>query len=191
MTEFTRLRLAAGAALLAAGVTACAKPMPLQPPQPPAPAVVPTPPPAPPAAARTPDVPAEPRALTEDEIFSRKSIAELNAEKPLADVAFDYDRVEIRDDQRAVLQRNVDFLKRWTAVRVMVEGHADERGTREYNLALSERRAVAVRSYMASLGIAEERLAVTGKGEEVPLCQEVNDVCFAQNRRGQFVITAK
>ncbi len=67
---------------------------------------------------------------------------------PLADVSFDYDMSIVRDDQRAILQKNADYLRRWTSVRVTIEGHADARGTNEYNLALGERRGNAVRDYL-------------------------------------------
>ncbi len=174
-------------------VTACAKKIPPPPPPPPAPPAVPAappppPPPPPPAAA---PAPAPPRALTEEEIFSRKSLDELNAERPLLDVSFDYDMSLIRDDQRAILQKNADFMRRWTAVRVTVEGHADSRGTGEYNLALGERRGNAVKDYLTGLGIAAERMVVISKGEESPLCTEETEGCFARNRRGHFIISAK
>jgi peptidoglycan-associated lipoprotein len=124
-------------------------------------------------------------------VFSRKSVEELNAEMPLADVSFDYDQSQIREDQRAVLQKNADYLRRWTSVRVTVEGHADSRGTNEYNLALGERRGNAVKDYMTGLGIAADRLVVISKGEEGPLCKEEVESCWSQNRRGHFIITAK
>ena len=82
------------------------------------------------------------------------TLAELNAEMPLGDVFFDYDMSTIRDDARPILQKNADYLRRWTTTRVSVEGHADSRGTAEYNLALGERRASAIRDYLVSLGIA-------------------------------------
>jgi peptidoglycan-associated lipoprotein len=110
---------------------------------------------------------------------------------PLVDVSFDYDMSLIRDDQRAQLQKNADYLRRWTSVRVTIEGHADSRGTNEYNLALGERRGNAVKDYLVGLGIAAERLAVISKGEESPLCTEETEGCFARNRRGHFIITAK
>jgi len=132
-----------------------------------------------------------PRALTEDEIFARKTVEQLNAEMPLADVMFNYDQSGIRDDQRATLQRNAEFLRRWTSVRVSVEGHADARGTNEYNLALGERRANAVKEYLVGLGIGTDRLVVVSKGEETPLCSEETDACFERNRRGHFLITGK
>ena len=109
----------------------------------------------------------------------------------MSDVSFDYDMSMIRDDQRAVLQKNADYMRRWTSVRVTIEGHADARGTNEYNLALGERRGNALRDYLTSIGIAAERMSVISKGEEEPLCREETEACFARNRRGHFIITAK
>jgi peptidoglycan-associated lipoprotein len=115
----------------------------------------------------------------------------LNAEMPLGGVQFNYDQFNIRDDQRAVLQKNADYLRRWASVRATIEGHADERGTSEYNLALGERRANAVREYLTGLGLAADRFVVVSKGREEPVCKEDSEPCHARNRRGQFVITAK
>ena len=143
---------------------------------------VPPPPPPPPA---------PPRAPTEEELFLKKSLADLNAEMPLADVTFDYDQFSIRDDQRGVLQKNADYMRRWTTVRASVEGHADMRGTNEYNLALGQRRAAAIRDYLVGVGVAADRMVVVSKGEEEPLCREDTDACHARNRRVHFVITAK
>jgi peptidoglycan-associated lipoprotein len=106
-------------------------------------------------------------------------------------VIFDYDQFSIRDDQRAALQANGDYLRRWTTVRVTIEGHADARGTNEYNLALGQRRANAIRDYLAGVGIAADRMVVVSKGEEEPMCREDTDACHARNRRGHFVATAK
>ena len=108
-------------------VTACAKKLPPPPPPPPpAPPAAPAPPPPPPPPAPAPaPAPAPPRPLSEEEVFSRKTVNELNAEMPLGDVSFDYDMALVRDDQRAILQKNADYLRRWTSVRVTVEGHAD------------------------------------------------------------------
>ena len=182
------------ALVMVVGLTACAKKVPPPPPPPPAPPVVaaapPAPPPAPPPAAPAP-APAPPRPLTEDEIFARKTVEQLNAEMPLADVMFNYDQSGIRDDQRATLQRNADYLRRWPSVRLSVEGHADARGTNEYNLALGERRANAVKEYLVGLGIATDRLVVVSKGEEAPLCTEQTEACYDRNRRGHFLITGK
>jgi peptidoglycan-associated lipoprotein len=164
-------------------------------PQPPAPAPAPpapaptrpaTPPPPPPAPA-----PAQPAAPTEDEIFQKKTLEQLNAEKPLADVLFAYDSTDLSDEARGLLQKNVEWMKRWTTTKAMVEGHADSRGTNEYNLALGERRADAIRDYLVSLGLSTDRLTIVSKGEEQPLCSEETAACWQQNRRGHFIITAK
>ena len=97
----------------------------------------------------------------------------------------------IRDDARATLQKNADYLRRWASTRVTIEGHADSRGTNEYNLGLGDRRANAVRDYLASLGIAADRMLGVTRGEESPQCTEENEACWQRNRRGHFVFTAK
>jgi peptidoglycan-associated lipoprotein len=129
--------------------------------------------------------------LSEDELFARKTLDELNAEQPLADAFFDFDQWHIRDDARADLQANAEWLRRWASTRVTIEGHCDPRGTSEYNLALGERRAHAVRSYLVALGIAPERLMTVSKGEETPFCTGETEDCWQQNRRGHFIITGK
>ena len=179
--------------LLAVFVAACAKKIPPPPPPPPDPPPAPAapPPPPPPAPAPKPPPPAPPAPLTEDELFARKTLDQLNAEMPLGDVSFDYDMAVIRDDQRGILQKNADFLRRWLTTRVAVEGHADSRGTNEYNLALGQRRANAVRDYLLSLGVSGDRMVTVSKGEEAPQCTEENETCWARNRRGHFVFTAK
>ena len=174
-------------------VSACNKKVPPPPPPPPEPpvAAAPPPPPPPPAPAPAPAPPPAPRPLSEDELFAKKTLEQLNAEMPLADVKFDYDMAAVREDQRGVLQKNADWMRRWTTTRVTIEGHADARGTNEYNLALGERRGNAVKDYLVSLGIAADRMSVISKGEEAPLCTEMTDQCYERNRRGHFIITAK
>jgi peptidoglycan-associated lipoprotein len=171
----------------------CAKKVPPPappPPPPPVAAVPPTPPPPPPPPAPPAPAPA-PAPLTEDEIFSRKTVEQLNGETPLADVFFEYDQSTIGDDQRAVLQKNADWLRRWATVRITIEGHTDSRGTNEYNLSLGERRAAALKDYLAGLGLGADRVLVISKGEETPLCGEEAEACWSRNRRGHFIITAK
>jgi peptidoglycan-associated lipoprotein len=119
------------------------------------------------------------------------SLEQLNAQQPLENVRFLYDSADLSDAARASLQKNAAWMQRWTSTRVTVEGHADARGTSEYNLALGERRAGAVRDYMASLGVDATRVNTVSLGEERPLCTDETEACWAQNRRGQFVITAK
>jgi peptidoglycan-associated lipoprotein len=196
MYQRRRVWLNALPLLIAFVVTGCSRqtPPPAAPPPAPPPvatAPAPPPPPPPPPPPAPAPAPQTQKPLTEDEIFAKKTVDQLNAERPLANVLFDYDAFTIRDDQRGVLQKNADYLRRWTSVRATIEGHADARGTNEYNLALGERRANAVREYLVGLGLAADRFVVVSKGEEEPLCQEDSDGCHQQNRRGQFIITAK
>jgi peptidoglycan-associated lipoprotein len=149
--------------------------------------VTPPPPPAPPPPAPAP----APRPLTEEEIFARKSVAQLNDERPLDDVYFDLDKSEIREDAKGRLQKDADWMKKWTSTQVSVEGHCDSRGSAEYNLALGSRRANAVKEYLTNLGVAAGRLTVVSKGKEQPVCSEEGESCWQQNRRGHFLITAK
>jgi peptidoglycan-associated lipoprotein len=106
-------------------------------------------------------------------------------------VLFDYDQSTVRDDARGILQKNADWMKRWTSTQVTVEGHCDSRGTPEYNLALGTRRADAVKAYLVNLGVPASRLTIVSKGEEEPQCRDENESCWQQNRRGHFIITAK
>jgi peptidoglycan-associated lipoprotein len=129
--------------------------------------------------------------LSEEEIYARKSLAELISEKPLDDVYFDLDKADVRDDARPALQKDADWLKKWTSVMVTLEGHCDSRGSAEYNLGLGSRRASSVKEYLVSLGVQPNRVTVVSKGKEQPFCSEQNESCWQQNRRGHFVITAK
>jgi peptidoglycan-associated lipoprotein len=173
-------------------VSACSKKVPPPPPPPPAPPAAPAPPPPPPPPpAPSAPAPAPPKPLSEEEQFARKTLEQLNAEMPLGDVMFDYDQSAVREDQRGTLQKNVDWMRRWSTTRVTIEGNADARGTNEYNLALGERRGNAVKDYMVSLGIAADRLTVISKGEEAGLCSDMTEQCYARNRRGHSIITAK
>ena len=187
-------RIASCAAIvLAVSLTAgaCAKKKPEPPPAapsspPPAETKPATPPPPPPPPATPP-----PAAPTEEEIFAKKTLEQLNAEKPLGDVFFAYDSTDINEEGRASLQKNLAWLNRWKSTKIMIEGHADSRGTNEYNLALGESRADAVRDYLVTLGLTAERVTIVSKGEEQPFCREEGESCWQQNRRGHFIITAK
>ncbi|MGC9952840.1 MAG: peptidoglycan-associated lipoprotein Pal [Rhizomicrobium sp.] len=105
-------------------------------------------------------------------------------------VHFDYDKYAILDADKATLQRQANWLARYPAVRVTIEGNCDERGTREYNLALGARRANAVKEYLVSLGVAASRVDTISYGKERPICSESTESCWAQNRRGVTTITA-
>jgi peptidoglycan-associated lipoprotein len=150
-----------------------------------APPAPPAPPPPVPEATLSTAVPSE------EELFARKTLDELNAERPLADAFFEVDQATIREDARASLQRNAEWLRRWTSTRVTIEGHCDARGSREYNLALGERRAGAVKNYLVSLGVDADRLVVISKGKESPICFDEAEECWRQNRRAHAIITAK
>jgi peptidoglycan-associated lipoprotein len=185
----------AATVLLVAAVAACGKKQPpvAPPPPPPPPAPVAAPPPPPPPAPKPqppPPAPA-PRQPTEAEIFARLTLEEINAQKPLDVVYFDYDKADLTESARAALQKNAEWMRKWSATRVTVEGHADSRGTTEYNLALGERRAAAARDYLVSLGISTERIAIVSKGEEEPTCRDEVESCWSLNRRGFFIVTAK
>ena len=119
------------------------------------------------------------------------SLDELNNSKPLDDVFFEYDKSDLSEQARASLQKNGTWLKRWTSTRITIEGHADSRGTNEYNLALGERRSTAVRDYLVTLGLPVARISIVSKGEEEPTCREEAESCWSQNRRAHFIITAK
>ena len=189
-----RVVLPAVGLCLALGVAGCAKkaPAPAPPaPPPPAPATTPAPPPPPPPPPAPAPAPEAARPLTEEEVFAKKSLEELNAEKPLGDVFFLYDNASVSEEGRATLQKNLEWLRKWSGTRVLIEGHCDNRGTPEYNLALGEQRAASVRDYLVSLGLPATRVTIVSKGEEQPFCNEDAESCFAQNRRGHFLITAK
>ncbi|SRR6266508_110300 len=193
MTRVRRLlaTIALGSAI-AIAAAGCHKkaPAPAPAPPPPPPATAPAPPPAPPPPPPPAAAPA-PRPLSEEEIFARKSVDQLNAERPLDDVFFDLDRSDIRDDAKPPLQKDADWLKKWTSTQITVEGHCDSRGSGEYNLALGSRRATAVKDYLVSLGVPVNRVTIVSKGKEQPFCRDENEPCWQQNRRGHFVITAK
>jgi peptidoglycan-associated lipoprotein len=180
-------------AALAIAVAGCHKKVPAAapapPPPPPAPAAprTPPPPPPPPPPAAAP----APRPLSEDEIFARKSVDQLNSERPMDDVFFDLDKSEVREDAKSALQKDANWLKKWASVQVTLEGHCDSRGSAEYNLGLGSRRATAVKDYLVNLGVPTGRVTVVSKGKEQPFCNDENESCWQQNRRGHFVITGK
>jgi peptidoglycan-associated lipoprotein len=178
-----------------ATISACHKKQPpvvVPPPPPPPPPVQAAPaPPPPPPPRQQPPPPPPPAPPTEEELFARLSLADLIAQQPLTDAFFAYDKAELSDLARTSLEKDAAYLKKWTSVRITVEGHADSRGTNEYNLALGERRANVARDYLGSLGVDLARVAMVSKGEEQPFCTEEVESCFALNRRAHVVITAK
>jgi peptidoglycan-associated lipoprotein len=114
--------------------------------------------------------------------------AEMPGTTGLGDAYFDYDKYTIRDDARAALESNARWLNGNPKARVKIEGHADERGTNEYNLALGERRAKSVKRFLSSVGVDQSRLSTISYGEERPGCTETTEGCYAKNRRVHFTI---
>ena len=110
---------------------------------------------------------------------------------PFTDIHFAFDSIEIDSGARAASRQNADYLKQHASVRAEIEGHCDERGTTEYNLALGARRAKAVRDALIALGIAADRLSTVSYGEELPLCKENTQSCWSLNRRAHLVDLTK
>jgi peptidoglycan-associated lipoprotein len=133
-------------------------------------------------------VPPEP--LRDDAIAS-SSLDDLNRNSPLKPVFFEYDSSEITEDGKTALDTNAATLKKYGGWSITIEGHCDERGTAEYNLALGERRAVAARAYLVSLGIPAERVKWVSYGKEFPFDPGHDETAYVKNRRAHFVITAK
>ncbi len=127
--------------------------------------------PAPPAA------PPQPTATIE-ELFRRG----------VADAYFDYDKSDIRADGRDALAKTAEFLRSYSQVKVVVEGHCDERGSTEYNIALGDRRAQAAKQFLISLGVAAERMETVSYGKEKPFCNQHEETCWQLNRRAHFVM---
>jgi len=119
---------------------------------------------------------------------ARLSVYRQAAEKALQDIHFDYDKSDIKAADKAVLQILADFLKLNPQAQIQIEGHCDERGTIEYNLALGEHRASATRDFLKALGVAETRMATISYGKERPLCTEPKESCWHKNRRAHFVL---
>jgi len=118
------------------------------------------------------------------------AVTDLSSGRPLAElgvVFFEFDSFSITGESRSVLETNAKWLKANTGVNVQVEGHCDERGTTEYNLALGERRAGAVKDFLVSRGVPASRIQTISYGEERPVANGVNEMAWAQNRRAEFV----
>jgi peptidoglycan-associated lipoprotein len=178
MKKISRLvQIASVAALLLAG--ACtSKPE----------AVSTAPPPAPPPAQEAPPralPPAPPAPVARGPLPGSAEDFRVNVGDT---VHFAYNEYGVQDTDKATLQKQASWLGRYPQVRVTVEGHADERGTREYNLALGARRANAVKEFLVSLGVSNARVETVSYGKERPICTESSESCFAQNRRGVTVV---
>jgi peptidoglycan-associated lipoprotein len=127
------------------------------------------------------------RAPSSLEALREGKIPATPKESPLKEIYFDFDRYDLTADARATLKANSDWLKNNPSLRVEIEGHCDERGTAEYNLALGAKRAYAAKDYMVSLGIPADQLSTISYGEEVPVCRQHNEECWQKNRRDRFV----
>jgi peptidoglycan-associated lipoprotein len=179
--------------LLTVIVGACAKKTP--------PVARPMPPPAVSAGTETPPRPPEPpRPVAEpvivppmpaEDAIGSKSLDDLNRDSPLRPLFFELDSSDVSTDGQQVLQSNAAVLKKYPAMQITIEGHCDERGTAEYNLALGERRAMAAKTYLVSLGIPADRVKTVSYGKEFPFEAGHDDNAWAKNRRAHFVITAK
>jgi peptidoglycan-associated lipoprotein len=148
-----------------------------------------TAPPAPPQPVAEPTV-VPPMPIPEDEIATR-SLDDLNRDSPLVPAFFALDSAELDSAAVSALQQNAGVLKKYGTWQITIEGHADERGTAEYNLALGERRALTARDYLVSLGIAATRVRTVSYGKEFPFDPARTEEAYAKNRRAHFVITAK
>jgi peptidoglycan-associated lipoprotein len=150
-----------------------------------------TKPPAPPEPVVEPQpVPPEPAVSSADTMRDR-SLDDINKQSPLQPVFFELDSAEISAEGQKTLATNAEVLKKYTSWVISIEGHCDERGTAEYNLALGERRALAARTYLVSLGITPERLRTVSYGKEFPFDPNHSEDAWAKNRRAHFVVTAK
>ena len=129
--------------------------------------------------------------LSEEELFQQKTIEELNKEENLKKINFDFDKYEISEDMKPILQDNANWMLKYPTVEILVEGHCDERGTIEYNIALGEKRAEAAKNYLASLGVNAAKIKIVSYGKSKPLVQGVDEATYFQNRRAEFVITKK
>jgi peptidoglycan-associated lipoprotein len=181
-----------GTAVLVAGMACSKKAPPVARPVPP-PSAAPTTPsaPPPPPAAPVRETPVTAAPVMADDPMTSRTVDDLNRDSPLKPIFFEYDLSELTADARALLDANAGLLKRYSTWMITIEGHCDERGTAEYNLALGERRAVAAQAYLVSLGIPAERLRTVSYGKEFPFNPGHDEAAYALNRRAHFVITAK
>lgn len=185
-----RMTSAIAVILVAAAIGACAKktpPVARPVPPPPGSAARPATPPTP--VAEPQPIPPEP-TLTGDELAS-KDIDDINRNSPFQPVFFAYDRFDVDSAGQQALNTNAEILRKYPSWIVTIEGHADERGTAEYNLALGERRALTARDYLVTLGVPADRLRTVSYGKEFPFDAGHTEEAWAKNRRAHFVVTSK
>ena len=179
------------AVILLGAASACKKPEPIQ-----APAPVPVKQVAAPIAPPVDDQAAKNRQAEIGAVKQAEEAKRLAAEKEAAfrraaadalqDIHFDYDKSEIKAENRGQLQKVSEFLRAYPALKVEIQGHCDERGTNEYNLALGNRRAAATMHYLTALGSSEQKFTLISFGKEKPLCTEETEACMSKNRRAHF-----
>ena len=181
------------AIVLVAGTAACAKKVPpVAKPTSPPPANTSgdaNRPPTPPTPVNEPQpVPVDPAGA---DALSSSDLDAINKNSPFQPLFFPLDQSEVSVEGQAVLNANAEIMKRYPTWVITIEGHADERGTAEYNLALGERRALAARNYLVSLGIPADRLRTVSYGKEFPFDPGQTEEAFSKNRRAHFVVTSK
>jgi peptidoglycan-associated lipoprotein len=181
--------------LLTVVVAACkgkAKPPVARPMPPPMTVVDPPPlPPAPPAPVPEPTSSVNVPPMPADDAIGSRSLDDLNRDSPLKPMYFLLDSADVSPEGQQVLQANAAVMKKNPTLQITIEGHCDERGTAEYNLALGERRALAAKNYLVSLGIPADKLKTVSYGKEFPFDAGHDDAAWSKNRRAHFVITAK
>ena len=150
-----------------------------------------SPPPASEGAASAPAPAPASTAPAQDTSILSQDIATLNSRGYLKDAFFDFDKATLRPDARTALAEDARWLEKYPSIQVVVEGHCDDRGTEEYNLALGDKRDGSVRGYLAELGVPESRIRTVSYGKDRPFCADDDERCWQANRRGHFVITAK
>jgi peptidoglycan-associated lipoprotein len=189
--QMSRIAAIASAAVLAVTLTACAKKNP--------PVAKPTtPPPANTGGSSRPPTPptpvAEPQPVPVEpgtDKLNERDLDDINKNSPFQPVFFGYDLAEVSAEGQQVLNANAEVMKKYPTWVITIEGHADERGTAEYNLALGERRALAARNYLVSLGIPGDRLRTVSYGKEFPFDPAHTEEAFSKNRRAHFVVTSR
>ncbi len=129
--------------------------------------------------------------LTEEEILQRQTLEEVNKQGYLKKVHFDFNKYIIRDDMKLILGRNADWLLKFPNVEFSIEGHCDERGTVEYNMALGEKRAHIAKQYLVNLGVQADKIRIVSYGKSKPLVKGMDEETHFLNRRDEFIITKK
>ena len=128
------------------------------------------------------------QATTTPSSTARPRVSDFAPNAEVRDIFFDFDKYALRPDAEKILDANAGWLKSRANVLLLIEGHCDERGTTEYNLALGERRAKTAMNYLVSRGVDARRISIVSYGEDRPQCQEHNEACWAKNRRSHFLV---